>query len=288
MLKLFFWKYQKKYIAFYMCLYTMLVDYFLLNCIKMNKKTPDLSETTLFEQESINTIEDILGLDIIQETIITYKDTTIREFPEADYNGYSYADVLREILSPDWYADFQIFLKTLKQKLSSKEYEHSFTEDTRFIVSIILGLESLRDMIAKTPSSIGSLAKRDILSVIEEAEKTSIDHYDEYEDITRYDGINNLLEMGFPCITTEGDIVYYIHGWESEIAYVWSDKMWSEVCINRNGKILDNQEIEEIYAWQEYEKLKAHGIRSVIEGWSAGNKQKSVDSPKSSFHIVKN
>lgn len=67
-------------------------------------------------------------------------------------------------------------------------------------------------MIAKTPSSIGSLAKRDILSVIEEAEKTSIDHYDEYEDITRYDGINNLLEMGFPCITTEGDIVYYIHG----------------------------------------------------------------------------
>lgn len=67
----------------------------------MNKKTPDLSETTLFEQESINTIEDILGLDIIQETIITYKDTTIREFPEADYNGYSYADVLREILSPD-------------------------------------------------------------------------------------------------------------------------------------------------------------------------------------------
>jgi hypothetical protein len=35
--------------------------------------------------------------------------------------------------------------------------------------------------------------------------------------------------------------------------------------MDKNGKILDDQEIEEIYAWQEYEKLKAHGIRSVIE-----------------------
>ena len=266
----------------------MLVDYFLLNCIKMNKKTPDLSETILFEQESINTIEDILGLDIIQETIITYKDTTIREFPEADYNGYSYADVLREILSPSWCNDFQVFLQILKQKLSSKEYEHSFIQDTRFVVSIILGLESLRDMIAKTPSSIQSLAKKHILSVIEEAEETIIRYSDEEENITKYQGIDNLLNIGYPCITTEGDIVYYIHGWESEIAYVRWDEIWTEVCINRNGKILDNQEIEEIYAWQEYEKLKAHGIRSVIEGWSAGNKQKSVDSLKPLFHMIKN
>ena len=254
----------------------------------MNKKTPDLSETTIFQEEPIETIADILGLDIIQETITTYKDTTIKEFPESDYNGYSYANVLREILSPSWCNDFQIFLKILKQKLSSKEYEHSFIQDTRFVVSIILGLESLRDMIAKTPSSIQSLAKKDILSVIEEAEETIIRYSDEEENITKYQGIDNLLNIGYPCITTEGDIVYYIHGWESEIAYVWWNKIWAEVCMDKNGKILDDQEIEEIYAWQEYEKLKAHGIRSVIEWWSVGNKQKSVDSPKSSFHIVKN
>jgi len=238
----------------------------------------DLEEKCLAEHEWYDTISDVLNLDIIDLSLQEYVKYIKQEYPHADYDDMRKADILREILSSGETDNREIFFSILKESLSGTE--------TRLMVCMILSITHLQDSIRKTPSTIQALAKESILTVIEKAEEEKMWPQEE-ENYNRYDGIKNLLEIGFPCITKEWYLVYYMYWGESEKVCVWSDELWAELWIDKFWTILEQQEIEEIDAWAEftawkYDQAALHkrkqesGVTHVVDGgstkWWSGEK----------------
>jgi len=215
-----------------------------------------------------DTIGDLLEHSLFQNTLIEYKKLVSKDFPNIWYENSLEWDIIRDIFMDDPNEpnmNFPKFMKLLRKNIP--DHIEDIKSDIVLLTTLILSIEQLKEDMNNSPCTILELVSTKITDIINISQQSEY-YADKDWKYYKHNWIQNLLDLWFPCINVDWEIVYYFHSghWE-KVRVIWEES-WSQYWMDWKWNIL-LEEVNENDIDPTQKKDRPSYIEAVIDWWKA-------------------
>ena len=228
-----------------------------------------------FSENNFNwhdTLWDLLEHSLFQSTLIKYQELVSTDFPNIGYENYPEWDIIRDIFMDDPNEpnmNFPKFMKLLRDSIPN--HIKDIKSDIVLLTTLVLSIEQLKEDMNNSPCSISELVNIKITDIINISQQSEY-YADEEWKYYKHNWIQNLLDLWFPCISVDWEIVYYLHSWHGEKVRVIWEESWSEYWMDGKWNILleeTNENDIDVSNKENTEVKRPAYIEAVIDWWKA-------------------